>query len=150
MIVTNNCVKFALLGIVIAIFQSCAAMAAPSNRPISIVSDRGGIIIDYALRIRHAEDSGRAIKFMGRCDSACTLFLGMTSEQACVSDRASFGFHLPYGSSSEANARAAVYMMERYPEWVVEWIRLNGGLGRRTKRMDSEYAMQYLGTCQPD
>ncbi len=108
------------------------------------------MIVDYAPRIRLAEDSGTPIKFMGRCDSACTLFLGMASEQACVSDRASFGFHLPYGSSPEANARAAVYMMEKYPEWVVEWIRLNGGLGRRTKRMESEYAMQYLDSCHPD
>ena len=93
---TNNCVKFILLGIAIAISSSYAAMATPTNPPIRIFSDRGGMIVDYALRIRLAEDSGTPIKFKGRCDSACTVFLGMASEQACVSDRASFGFHLPY------------------------------------------------------
>lgn len=136
-----------LLQIVIAICLCVSAIAATSKTPIRITSDNGGVIIDYALRVKDAENSGRHIKFLGRCDSACTLFLALSSAKTCVSNKASFGFHLPYGNSPSTNAKAANYLMNRYPTWVVRWIKANGGLGHATKRMDYSYAKNHLSRC---
>lgn len=135
------------LQIVVAICMCVGAAAATSKPPIRITADRGGVIIDYALRVQNAENSGRQVRFMGRCDSACTLFLALSSTKTCVSNKASFGFHLPHGNSPATNAKAAKYLMNRYPSWVVRWINANGGLGHATKRMDYSYAKNHLSSC---
>lgn len=133
--------------IVVALCMCASAAAATSKPPIKITADRGGVIIDYALRVKNAETSGRQIRFLGRCDSACTLFLALSSKRTCISTRASFGFHLPHGNSPATNAKAAKYLMDRYPTWVVRWINANGGLGHATKRMNYSYAKNHLSRC---
>ncbi len=126
------------------------AVSAPIKGPTKIVnirSDRGGQIIRYALRAKKYARSGSELRFTGRCDSACTLFLSMPKSKVCIKKRASFGFHLPYGSGKSANATAARYMLQKYPSWVRSWIKANGGLKKRIKRMDYAYASKFMKPC---
>lgn len=114
---------------------------------VTIRGDRGGQIIDYAIKAKRIERSGQKVRFAGRCASACTLYLMLPARQTCVTRNASFGFHMPYGRSARSNKVAANYMMRSYPGWVRNWIRSNGGLSRRMKTMDHEYASRYLPSC---
>ena len=68
-------------------------------RVVTIREDRGGHVILYALRMREWLEKGTQVRFAGKCQSACTLYLGLSQEQTCISDGASFGFHSPYGVS---------------------------------------------------
>jgi len=126
-----------------------AAQAFPFSgfRGLTIRGDRGGQVIQYALQMKRLERSGSKVRFAGRCDSACTLYLALPRSQTCVMSGATFGFHLPYGVSREGNRIAANYMMRNYPGWVKSWIRANGGLNGRIKTMSYSYARQYLPTC---
>ena len=122
--------------------------ARPAASPaVTIANDPGGTIIDYAVRVKNRERTGTAVRFAGRCDSACTLHLGLPRSKTCIMPGASFGFHLPYGSSPRANREAAAYLMKSYPEWVRAWIRSKGGLGHQVKTMDYAYASTHLRAC---
>lgn len=109
--------------------------------------DSGGRIIDYAIKMKRIEQARRAVRFDGRCDSACTLFLALPASKACVTPRARFGFHLPYGSSTKGNQMAAKFMLSSYPRWVRSWLNANGGLTNKVKVMPFEYARRHLGEC---
>ena len=87
------------------------------------------------------------ISFPQRCDSACTIYLGLNQEQLCVTPAARFGFHLPFGSSSQGNRVAATYLLKKYPRWVLGWLRDNGGLNRNLKVMPYEYVSQHIRPC---
>lgn len=141
-------IGYALIATVLAAVAP-PANAAPWMRPgsITILGDRGGEVIRYALRVKKAEKAGQSVRFAGRCDSACTLFLSMPRSRTCITPRASFGFHLPYGASPRGNQLAASYMMRKYPGWVRNWIAANGGLSRHVKTMNYEYASRYLPAC---
>ena len=107
-------------------------------------------MIDYAIKAKKLESAGREVKFAGKCKSACTLLMSLPKNKTCVTKSASFGFHLPYGSSRENNLIAANYMMRKYPGWVRSWIRANGGLTSGIKRMSYSYASQYMKTCDTE
>jgi len=124
------------------------AMPAPRSSHVTIKGDRGGQVIKYALKMLKLRDAGKRVRFAGRCDSACTLYLALPGRQVCVTRGASFGFHQPYGASARGNQIAANYLMGSYPGWVKAWIRNNGGLNGRIKTMSYAYASQYLPTCQ--
>lgn len=127
------------------------ASAAPWQPNVYTVrNDAGGYVVDYALKMRKMERSGQAIRFSGRCDSACTLFLALPKTQACVSRGAAFGFHLPSGTSARGNRVAANFMLNTYPAWVRNWLAANGGLTTRLKVMRFDYASQHLPECNLD
>lgn len=109
--------------------------------------DNGGRIIDYAIRMKRMEAERRPVRFDGICDSACTLFLALPASNTCVTPRARFGFHLPYGSSQRGNDVAANFLLSSYPGWVRSWLRANGGLTNQLKVMPYEYARRHLGDC---
>ena len=125
------------------------AMAYPFGRtsPLTIYSDRGGQVIRYALQAKRMERDNRTIRFSGRCDSACTVYLALPKRLTCVSQGAAFGFHLPYGSNPKGNKVAAQYMMRNYPSWVRNWIYAQGGLTHQTKVMDYSYTSRFLKPC---
>jgi hypothetical protein len=52
-----------------------------ANAAQRIVSDRGGLLIDYAERFATAGASGERIIIDGPCLSACTLAIGTDSER---------------------------------------------------------------------
>ncbi len=124
------------------------AIAAPwQSNVYTVRNDPGGYVIDYALKMRKMERSGREIRFHGRCDSACTLFLALPKTQACVSRGAAFGFHLPMGESARGNRVAANFMLNTYPAWVRNWLAANGGLTTRLKVMRFDYASRHMPEC---
>ena len=114
---------------------------------VSISNNSGGNIAEYALSAAEYRSSGTLVKFTGRCDSACTLFLGLPSHQKCVSRGAFFRFHAPFGVSASAQRMAQAYLMHKYPSWVRAWITHNRGLTRELITMDYSYASKFMTSC---
>ncbi|RST87665.1 hypothetical protein EJC49_04275 [Aquibium carbonis] len=142
-------IKVAVLFLTAIVPMKATVASASSWHPnvYTVGHDTGGYVIDYALKMRKMERSGRAIRFSGRCDSACTLFLALPEAKACVSRGAAFGFHLPSGSSAGDNRLAANFMLKTYPAWVRRWLAQNGGLTSQLKVMHFDYASRYLPEC---
>jgi hypothetical protein len=115
--------------------------------PIEIGDDSGGFVAEYALRLYTMTEAGRKVRFVGVCDSACTLFLALPAKQTCITEGVSFRFHAPSAPSASAAAAVAAYMMRKYPEWVRAWIAAQGGLSDRLVTMRYEYANRFMRTC---
>jgi hypothetical protein len=113
----------------------------------TISGDRGGYVIDYAIRVLKMRRGSGFVRFDGACDSACTLYLSMPKSRVCVTHNASFGFHLPYGAGSRGNQVAADFMMKNYPGWVRGWIAKRGGLKGYIATMTYADASRFLPTC---
>ena len=124
------------------------ANAFPTSGTLSISGDRGGHVVVYALRMLKLKESGRPVQFLGRCDSACTIYLALPTRQVCVAPRTSFNFHLPYGASASGNRFAASYMLRSYPAWVRNWIKSKGGLSNKMISMNYAYASKFLPSCK--
>jgi hypothetical protein len=139
----------ATLTLSMAIAGATPAFSWQSNAH-TVREDNGGRIIDYAIKMKRMERDRRAIRFDGRCDSACTLFLALPASNACVTPRARFGFHLPNGSSPKANSEAASFLLNSYPGWVRNWLQSNGGLTNQLKVMPYEFVRRHLGDCNTD
>ena len=132
--------------------QRVKLASLPSNndyspRSVSIGSDRGGVVINYGLRMLRWRQNGTRVRFSGSCQSACTLYLGLASAQTCISPGASFSFHSPFGASSRGNRVAQAFMMRNYPGWVRSWIRSQGGLSGSMKTMGYGYASRFMKPC---
>lgn len=119
-----------------------------SHEYVTIGSDRGGYVIKYALRMLKWRKSGTSLRFAGRCESACTIYLALPSDQTCIVPGASFRFHAPYGAGTKKDNRIALsYMLNSYPGWVRSWIRSRGGLTRQLISMDYGYASKHMRAC---
>ena len=119
-----------------------------SNRKsVSIFNNSGGMIVVFALKVAEYRDAGTLVKFSGRCDSACTLFLSLPKEQTCINPGAYFRFHAPSARSSRSERSAQTFMMGKYPDWVRSWIQEKGGLSHQLFRMDYAYASQFIPGC---
>lgn len=114
---------------------------------IIIRSNAGGSVSAFLLERRRYERDGTNVHFVGQCDSACTLFLGLPSDQICVARGAVFRFHKPSAGSARDEAVALRYMMSNYPGWVRNWISRKGGLRKDFISMPASYAQNYLPTC---
>ena len=119
----------------------------PEARVMTVNRDRGGMMLKYSLHMMKLRESGTKVKFAGRCDSACTIYLSLPRHQTCIASGAMFGFHSPSAGEREASVIAQAYLMENYPDWVKEWIASKGGLSRDMMVMDYAYASQYLDSC---
>jgi len=120
---------------------------AQSLDVVTISNDRGGYVIDYIMRVVELRDSKRAVRFAGRCDSACTLLLGLPKDQTCLAPGAYFRFHAPSASSTVDAQLIERVMMSKYPNWVRLWIRNRGGLSEQIITMDFAYASQFVRLC---
>lgn len=126
-----------------------SATAVPRSASEYVVrNDPGGYVIDYAIDMLKMERARRPVKFAGRCDSACTIYLGLNTAQTCITSAAKFGFHLPFGSDRRGNLVAASFMMKKYPQWVHKWLEANGGLSSKLKVMPFTYASKYIKPCK--
>ena len=112
-----------------------------------IGSDRGGYVVQYALRMLKLKQGGKPVQFAGSCLSACTIYLALPPSQTCISPGASFGFHAPYGSTPSGNRMARMYMLKAYPGWVRSWISSRGGLSSRVMTMNYAYASKFMKPC---
>lgn len=121
-----------------------------SRWEIVIADEHGGSIVDYALQTLKWQEQGTPLRFTGRCDSACTLYLALPYQQTCVDAGASFRFHAPTAHTELSAKFALAYMMQNYPRWVRSWIEERGGLSDELITMDYEYARQFMRNCEPD
>ena len=119
----------------------------PRLKSVSIYSNSGGSIGQFALRSAQLRNSHNLVRFTGRCDSACTLFLALPRSQTCVTPGAFFRFHAPVHANAQAARFAQSYMMRKYPGWVRSWIRSNHGLTHNLTTMDYRYASRFIRTC---
>jgi hypothetical protein len=118
------------------------------NQPaVSISNNSGGSIAAFALAAAEYRSIGTLVKFDGRCDSACTLFLGLPSRQICISQGAYFRFHAPFGVSAKSEKTAQAYLMKTYPGWVRTWIAGQKGLGRNLITLEYSYARNFIKSC---
>jgi hypothetical protein len=115
---------------------------------VEIGDDSGGLVADYALKLYEMKEVGRKVRFVGSCDSACTLFLALPADQTCVAEGAYFRFHAPTAPSASAAAAVRAYMMRKYPRWVRAWIAAQGGLSDRLATMGYAYARNFMPTCK--
>lgn len=146
------------LSMAVALCSGTAAYAASTWRhheappsdatgAVDIQEDRGGRVVDYALRMFELRDSGKEVRFEGRCDSACTLFLGLPKDQTCIGPGAYFRFHAPSAPSAKDVGAVQSFMMHKYPGWVRSWLTDQGGLSGQLLTMDYAYARRYMRTC---
>lgn len=124
-----------------------ALLYARLKNSVSISNNSGGRIIDYAKKAAQFRNSGAMVRFTGRCDSACTLYLALPKHQTCISPGAYFRFHSPSARSQRSARMAQSYMMRKYPGWVKSWIARNGGLSGRLVTMDYSYASKFMRSC---
>lgn len=120
---------------------------AVDSATVEIGNDTGGYVADYALRMFDVMSSRKPVKFVGSCDSACTLFLALPRNQTCAETGASFRFHAPVAPTESAARAVKAFMMREYPRWVQSWIARQGGLTDRIVTMDYSYVSQYMRSC---
>ena len=114
---------------------------------VEIGNDSGGYVAEYALRLYEMREARQKVRFVGVCDSACTLFLALPAEQTCITEGVYFRFHAPSAPSASAATAVAAYMMRKYPQWVRVWIDAQGGLTDRLTTMGYLYAQKFMRTC---
>lgn len=136
------------LGMLSTVIAGGVEAGTSAGKSVSIANNSGGMIVKYALKTAQFRRTGTMVKFSGRCDSACTLFLSLPKHQTCVSPGAYFRFHAPAARSSRSARMAKSYMMGKYPGWVQSWIYRNGGLNGRLITMDYAYANRFLPSCK--
>ena len=119
----------------------------PHTKTITIRNNSGGNVARFAIRAASMERSGTNVRFAGRCDSACTLYLGLPRSQTCISPGAFFRFHAPTARSARAAGAAQRFMYARYPGWVRSWIAAKGGMTRQLITMDYAYASNFIKQC---
>ena len=137
----------ALVATLLAV-TACTSQAEQTSTNVRIVKNNpGGPMIGYAMTSLRFREQGYMVRFNGFCDSACTLLLGLPAEQLCLNPGASFGFHLPYGSTRKVNKAAEEYLYAQYPDWVRDWISDQGGLRSRVKRMYFGTANAHIKRC---
>eukprot|EP01042_Synura_sphagnicola_P001602 gene1602-1863_t len=118
-----------------------------NSRSVTIAADSGGSVVDYAIKMFQMREAGTKVRFTGRCDSACTLFLALPAKQTCVDEGAYFRFHSPQASTSRDIRVAQTFLLNKYPGWVRQWLKYQGGLSEQLKTMDYAYVRQFMPTC---
>lgn len=114
-----------------------------------VATGPGGNLVEYARQVSVLRSEGAPVQFIGRCGSACTLYLTLPTSQVCLWPGARFEFHAAYGASRDFNRWGSEYMMDRYPQWVQTWIRSRGGLTNELLSMSYAYASQFVPACDP-
>jgi hypothetical protein len=128
--------------------EGTQTVAAIGRKSVSISNNGGGYVVQFALKVAEYRDAGTLVKFSGRCDSSCTLFLSLPENQICLNPGAYFRFHAPSGPNARAIRVAQSFMMNKYPGWVRNWIHQQGGLSKRLIKMDSAYAGRFVASCE--
>jgi hypothetical protein len=117
------------------------------GRTVEINDDSGGYVLQYAIQMMRLKESRTNVRFMGRCDSACTLYLSLPYEQTCITPDAYFRFHSPSAPSASDIEAVRTFMLKKYPRWVLTWISNQGGLTGQLVTMDYTYARRFMRAC---
>jgi hypothetical protein len=102
-----------------------------------IQSDRGGNVEARVHQIEQLRKAGTKVEIRGRCDSACTMLIGLP--KACVAHTARLGFHGPqsqyYGISLSphqfeywSRVMAGYYPRAIRARFMAEWRQTTMGL----------------------
>ena len=75
-----------------------AAATAQADKVIR--NDGGGSVAVYVKEIKRIRQTGDRVFVVGRCASACTLYLGLAG-QVCTARRAQWMFHGPSAADGE-------------------------------------------------
>lgn len=158
--IMNKKDRFVIVGLVAGLAATAGAAPPPNQSDagpqrakhqvqatVEVGDDSGGFVAEYALRLYEILATKQKVKFVGRCDSACTLYLALPSEQTCITEGAYFRFHAPSGPSVATAAAVSAYLMRKYPTWVRAWIVAQGGLSDRLITMTYEYADKFIPIC---
>jgi hypothetical protein len=84
--------------------------ALPRNETANVVTignERGGYVVDYAVRMVELRESNVDVRFSGHCKSACTIYLALPQDQTCIAPGASFTFHKPNAPTQGARVEFA-------------------------------------------
>lgn len=84
------------LGLSLALLAGALALPAgaqPRGKPIVILNDRGGNVMEAIKHRNQLARSGRPVEVRGYCRSACTIYI--TLPNACLGPGATVGFHAP-------------------------------------------------------
>jgi hypothetical protein len=140
-------VSLALMAAVNVAGASPLGLSRPQNS-LTINRDRGGYVLQYAVRMLQYKRAGTLLRFTGTCASACTLYLALPSRQTCITRNVAFHFHAPFGAGNNGNRAVQKYMIATYPAWVRRWISSRGGLSSATLSMDYAYASKHMKSCE--
>jgi hypothetical protein len=122
----------AALALAAAVTGACAPVEASRGprlldeirgRVLVVRDDPGGILQDRFKEVERLRKSGVRVEIQGKCNSACTLYLGLP--QTCVHPGARLGFHGPSRMDGSALHPArhgilTVMMSFHYPEEIQE------------------------------
>lgn len=119
-----------------------AAWAQPASggKPIVILNDSGGNVLQAIKRREDLRTSGRRVEVRGYCRSACTIYI--TLPNACLGPGATVGFHAPrIPGTSIIPPLVDVIVAEYYRngirrKWMAEW--------RRSREMVKISAREYV------
>jgi hypothetical protein len=144
-----------LIGVLFCLLLTDSAVAGqikyskdkPPSNLILISNNSGGNIAEFALRMSAIARSSAQVSFAGRCDSACTMYLGLPEHKICIAPGAYFRFHMPQARSAQTTNLAKRFLYRKYPGWVRSWIASRGGLSTSLITMDYSYARRFIRPC---
>jgi len=108
-----------------------SAQAAGSSAPYGA----GGYFTRYDPVVARFNRSGELFRIEGRCQSACTLFLGIRN--VCVERSASLGFHGGRGGKGEISISSTRHMRAAYNERLRRYLDEHHGMEKRQYLMIS-------------
>jgi hypothetical protein len=127
----------------IAIATLLAALASPAAaETIEVYDNHGDSVAQYDARWAGLAARGVNVKIVGPCQSACTVLLGhIPRNRICVTENASFGFHLAHLASATETLRNA------YPGDIRAWIAKHGGLTHEFIWLRAPEVFRYFKKC---
>jgi hypothetical protein len=128
-------------GLLLLIYIFLATLPARAET-IDVYDNHGGRVADYNAEWARHGAQGASVRIVGPCQSACTVLLGhIPRNRICVTEQASFGFHLANLPQATATLWAA------YPTDIKAWINAHGGLTRNFVWMRAPDVYQFFRKC---
>jgi len=135
-----------MIRVIIVFFVAMFYIATKSDAaPYYVWNDPGGLVIERMIEIKKLQKSKKQVRIMGKCMSACTLYL--TLDNICRGPNAKFGFHNARGFNMEKSIKITYIMYKKYPPWVRKWIDSIGGLKMDIREMPPQYFKKYVRKC---
>ncbi len=106
----------------VVLLVAALAGMAPA-KAYTVTNDPGGSVDLYAMA---AALTAEPIRIVGRCESACTEYLG--ARDVCISPGARFMFHAAHNADGSRNEQGVRVMLASYPPSLREWLYEHGGL----------------------
>lgn len=130
--------KFVLIIHALLLFALLPARA----ETIDVYDNHGGRVAAYNAEWALHAQQGASVRIVGPCQSACTVLLGhIPRSRICVTEQASFGFHLANLPQATATLWAA------YPGDIKAWINAHGGLTHTFIWMSAPDVYQFFKKC---